>query len=153
EAATPDTVTIDTKNPTVTIDIVDSSLSDTDNSSVVNFTFSEAPVGFTLGDISATHGTMSALVMDTATTYHATFTADDGFEGQGSVTIDAAKFTDAALNANEAATPDTVTIDTLNPTVAIDIVDGSLSDTDNSSLVNFVFSEAPGASFTLGDIS
>src|SRR5213076_2536548 len=143
EAAPPDTVTIDTKNPTVTIDIVDSSLSDTDNSSVVNFTFSEAPVGFALGDISATNGVMSALVMDDATHYHATFTANDGIENTGSVTVDAAKFTDAALNANEAAIADTVTIDTKNPTVTIDIVDSSLSDSDNSSLVNFTFSEPP----------
>src|SRR6185503_18533235 len=78
----------------------------------VDFTFSEAPVGFVLGDIAATNGTMSALVMDDPTHWHATFTADDGFEGVGSVTVDAAKFTDAALNANPAATPDTVTIDT-----------------------------------------
>src|SRR5436190_13430952 len=95
---------------------------------------------------------MSALLMDTATTYHPTFTADDGVEGRGSVTTDAAKFTDAALKTNEAATPDTVTIDTKNPTVTIDIVDSSLSDTDNSSVVNFTFSEAP-VGFTLGDIS
>src|SRR5436190_1908124 len=95
---------------------------------------------------------MSALVMDTATTYHATFTADDGFEGQGSVTIDAAKFTDAALNTNEAATPDTVTIDTKNPTVTIDIVDSSLSDSDNSSFIKFTFREGL-VGFTLSDIS
>ncbi|MDH2357337.1 Ig-like domain-containing protein, partial [Bradyrhizobium sp. SSUT112] len=135
--------TIDTLNPTVTIDIVATSLSDTTNSSLVNFTFSEAPVGFDITDISPTHGAISNLVQDTATTWHATFTADDGFEGQGSVTVDAAKFTDAALNTNDAATPDTVTIDTLNPTVTIDIVATSLSDTTNSSLVNFTFSEAP----------
>ena len=152
EAATPDTVTIDTANPTVVIDIVDTALSDTDNNSLVTFAFSEAPVGFTLGDISPTHGTMSNLIMVDATHYTAVFTADDGFEGQGSVTVDAAKFTDAALNANEAATPDTVTIDTLNPTVVIDIVDTALSDTDNNSLVTFAFSEAP-VGFTLGDIS
>src|SRR5690349_43152 len=79
-------------------------------------------------------------------------TADDGFEGQGSVTVDAAKFTDAALNPNEAATPDTVPIDTKNPTVVVDIVDGSLSDTDNSSLVTFAFSEAP-VGFTAADIT
>src|SRR5205823_6384055 len=91
-----DTVTIDTKNPTVTVDIVDTSLSDTDNSSIVNFTFSEAPgASFTLADISATNGVMSALVMDDATHYHATFTANDGIEDVGSVTVDAAKFTDA----------------------------------------------------------
>src|SRR5204863_226662 len=108
--------------------------------------------GFVLGDISATNGVMSALVMDDATHYHATFTANDGIENTGSVTVDAAKFTDAALNANEAAIADTVTIDTKNPTVTIDIVDSSLSDTDNSSVVNFTFSEAP-VGFTLGDIS
>ena len=38
-------------NPTVTVDIVDPSLSDSDNSSVVTFTFSEAPVDFTAADI------------------------------------------------------------------------------------------------------
>ena len=41
-----------------------------------------------------------------------------------------------------AAGTDTVAIDTLNPTVAVDIVDASLNDTDNSSLVTFAFSEA-----------
>src|SRR5437762_2938933 len=153
-APTPDTVTIDTKNPTVTVDIVDTSLSDTDNSSLVNFTFSEAPgASFTLADISRSEERRVGKVIDDATPYHATFTANDGIEDVGSVTVDAAKFTDAALNDNVSATPDSVTIDTKNPTVTVDIVDTSLSDTDNSSLVNFTFSEAPGASFTLADIS
>ena len=40
-------------NPTVTVDIVDGALSDGDTSSVVTFTFSEAPVGF---DASRHHG-------------------------------------------------------------------------------------------------
>ena len=39
-------MTIDTKNPTVTVAIVDASLSDTDNSSMVTITFSEVPTGF-----------------------------------------------------------------------------------------------------------
>src|SRR5205809_3563725 len=125
---------------------MDSYLIDTENSSIVNLTRSEAPVGFTLGDISATHGTMSALVMDTATTYHATFTADDGFEGQGSVTIDAAKFTDAALNTNEAATPDTVTIDTKNPTATIDITDSSQNASNNSAVITYTYTETPAGS-------
>src|SRR5207237_4078875 len=80
---------------------------------------------------------------------HATFTANAGIEDVGSVTVDAAKCTGAALNENVAATHDSVTIHTKNPTVTVDIVDTSLSDTDNSSIVNFTFSEAPGASFTL----
>ncbi|MHC2273867.1 hypothetical protein ACVME8_000478 [Bradyrhizobium diazoefficiens] len=143
---------VDATPPTVAINIVDTSLSDTDNSSDVTFTFSEAPVGFTLSDITATNGTVTGLVMDDATHYHATFTANDGFEGQGSVTIAANKFTDAALNQNVAATPDSVTIDTDNPTVTVDIVDGALSDGDNSSVVTFTFSEAP-VGFTAAGIT
>src|SRR4029453_12246055 len=61
-----DTVSIDTKNPTVLVNIVDTDLSDTDNSSVVTFTFSEAPVGFTAGDISAVGGSVSGLIQDPA---------------------------------------------------------------------------------------
>ena len=50
-------------------------------------------------------------------------------------------YTDLAGNTGAAAR-DTVAIDTLNPTVTVDIVDASLNDTDNSSLVTFAFSEA-----------
>ena len=49
-------------------------------------------------------------------------------------------YTDLALNTGTAGS-DTVAIDTLNPTVTVDIVDASLNDTDNSSLVTFEFSE------------
>ena len=150
----PDDYIVDTTPPSVTINIIDSSLSDSDNSSLVNFTFSEDPVtSFTLSDISATNGVMSNLVKDTDTNYHATFTANDGIENTGSVTVDADKFTDAALNGNDAATMDTIAIDTKNPTVIIGIVDSLLSNSDNSSVVNFTFSEDPGLSFTLADIS
>jgi VCBS repeat-containing protein len=115
---------IDTKNPTVTVNIVDTALSDSDNNSQVTFTFSEVPTGFELGDISTVGGTVSELIQNlgvdpTGRTYTATFTATDGFEGQGAVMIDANKFTDAALNPNETATLDTVNIDTTSPTVTV----------------------------------
>ncbi len=149
-----DTVAIDSANPTVSVDIVASALSDGTPSSQVNFVFSEAPgASFTLADIAASHGSVSNLVMDDATHYHATFTAADGFEGQGTVTIAAGKFNDAAGNANLADSSDTVAIDSANPTVSVDIVASALSDGTPSSQVNFVFSEAPGASFTLADIA
>ena len=112
-----DTVSIDTKNPSVSIDIVDLTLNDADPESVVNFTFSEPPVGFEIGDVTAVNGVMSDLVMDNSTTYHATFTADDNQDGTGTVTVDAGNFSDAMGNANIAASPDTVLIDRLNPTV------------------------------------
>src|SRR6185503_13019794 len=129
-----DNVTIDTQNPTVAVNIVDGALSDTDNSSVVTFTFSEAPVGFTAADISATHGTVTGLTQDlvgdpSGKTYTATFTADDGFTGIGSVSV-TGSYTDAALNLGSGCS-DNVTIATENPTVVVDIVDGALSDGDS----------------------
>ena len=146
-----DTVTIDTLNPTVAVNIVDGSLSDTDNSSQVTFTFSEAPTNFDAADISAVGGAISGLtVTANPLVYTATFTATDGFSNTGSVTVGTA-WQDAAGNAGVGGS-DTVTIDTLNPTVAVNIVDGSLSDTDNSSQVTFTFSEAP-TNFDAADIS
>jgi hypothetical protein len=56
-----------------------------------------------------------------------------------------------ALNLGGAGS-DTGGIDTENPTVTVNIVDGALSDGDPSSVVTFTFSEAPGASFTESDI-
>jgi len=52
-------VAIDTQNPTVAVDIADASLSDADNSSLVTFTFSEAPLDFTVEDLVAVGGTLS----------------------------------------------------------------------------------------------
>jgi hypothetical protein len=49
-------VTIDTANPTVAVNVVDTSLSDGDNSSQVTFTFSEAVGDFAEGDIVVTGG-------------------------------------------------------------------------------------------------
>ena len=56
-----DTVAIDRANPTVTVDVGGSRLSDGDPTSTVTFTFSEAPVGFDTGDITAVGGTLSGL--------------------------------------------------------------------------------------------
>ena len=59
--------------------------------------------------------------------------------------------TDAVPNRGGAGS-DTGDIDTVNPTVTVDIVYGALNDGDTSSVVTFAFSEAPGASFTESDI-
>ncbi|WP_453955201.1 Ig-like domain-containing protein [Bradyrhizobium sp. USDA 377] len=128
-------------------------MSDGTPSSNVTFTFSEAPgASFTAADITATNGTISGLTQDDATHYHATFTATDGVSAAGSVSVTAGGYTDPAGNLGGAGT-DTVTIDRLNPTVAVDIVATSLSDGTPSSNVTFTFSEAPGASFTAADIA
>ena len=145
-----DDVPIDRLNPTVTVAIVDASLSDTNTSSVVNFTFSEATTNFILSDITAIGGEVTNLT-GMGTSYSATFTATDGFSGTGSVTVTANSYTDAAGNLGATGTGE-VPIDRLNPTVTVAIVDAALSDTNISSVVNFTFSEAT-TNFLLSDIT
>ena len=98
------------------MDIVDPSLSDSDNSSVVTFTFSEAPTNFDASDITPVGGSISGF---TATAnplvYTAIFTATDGFSGTGSVSVGPALH-DAAGNPGVGGS-DNVSIDRLNPTV------------------------------------
>src|SRR5262249_51390820 len=138
-----DTVAIDRANPTVTVDVAASSLSDGTPSSTVTFSFSEAPTGFTLADITAVGGTMNGLTTTAdPLVYTATFTATDGFTGTGSVSVTAGSYTDAALSTAGPGS-DTVAIDRTNPTVAVDIAGTSLSDGAPSSTVTFTFSEAP----------
>ncbi len=146
-------LTADQTPPTVAINIEDTALSDTDNASNVTFLFSEDPgTSFVLGDISVTNGAMSDLVKDDATHYHATFTADDGIEDTGSVTVNVTKFTDAALNNNVAATPDTVSFDTKNPTVAItDDEPGVAKFSGGSVIYTFTFSEVV-TDFTVDEV-
>ena len=86
-----------------------------------------------------------------ATHYEAMVTANGGFFGTGTVSVTAGSYTDAAVNLGSGGF-DNVPIDTVNPTVTVDIVDPTLSDSDNSSVVTFTFSEAP-VDFTAADIT
>ncbi|NMG75816.1 retention module-containing protein, partial [Aromatoleum diolicum] len=146
-----DTVPVDRSNPTLTVNIVDPALSDTDTSSQVTFTFSEAPVGFELGDIVAVGGTVTNLQATAdPLVFTATFTADDGFSGTASVSVANDLYTDAAGNLGSGGS-DTVAVDTANPALTVNIADEQLNDGDSSSQVTFTFSEAP-VGFTAGDI-
>ena len=146
-----DTVTIDTLNPTLAVDIVNASLNDGTNSSLVSFEFSEDVAGFDNSDVNVSGGTLSDFTLVDGNSYTAIFTADDAVETTGSVSVAAASYTDVAGNTGGAGT-DTVTIDTLNPTLAVDIVNASLNDGTNSSLVSFEFSEDV-AGFDNSDVS
>jgi Ca2+-binding RTX toxin-like protein len=147
----------DLAKPTVTVDIVDSTLDDADNASQVTFTFSEAIAtgSLTLSDVSAANGVLSNLtVAANGLSATATFTAADNVKGTGSVSIAADKFTDVSGNQNSLSNTASVAIDTQNPAVTVDIVDTMLNGADNISLVTFTFSEAIAAgSFTLADVS
>jgi len=145
-----DTVPIDTVAPSVIVDIVDTTLNSTDKVSTVTFTFSDAPVGFTLADTTAVGGTVSGLTPTAdPKVFTATFTATDGFTGTGSVSVADASYTDTAGNPGTSGS-DTVPIDTVAPSVIVDIVDPSLNSTDKVSTVTFTFSDAP-VGFTLAD--
>src|SRR4029079_19743936 len=141
-----DTVSIDRLNPTVAVDVVDAALSDGDTNSSVTFTFSEKVSDATFGGlasgagITVVGGALSALSWNAGhTAATATFTATDGFSGTGSGTGDAG-YTDVSGNTGTSGA-DTVSIDRLNPTVAVDVVDAALSDGDTNSSVTFTFSE------------
>ena len=144
-------VAIDNVAPTVTVDIADASLSDADNSSVVTFEFSEAVTGFAANDVTVNNGTLSNFSTVDSNTYTATFTANDGVVATGSVSVDSSSYTDAAGNTGSSGA-DNVSIETLNPTVIVNIVDAMLSDSDNSTNVTFEFSETV-FGFTVGDIT
>jgi Ca2+-binding RTX toxin-like protein len=112
----------DTTKPSVTVDIVDTTLNDADNSSQVTFTFSEAidAASFTFDDVSATNGLLFGLVVAAdGLSATATFTATDNVNGTGSVSVAADRFTDLAGNQNDASNSDTVAINTVTSSSAI----------------------------------
>jgi hypothetical protein len=75
------------------------------DSAAITFTFSEVPVGFGQASVKVSGGTLSGLAVDQndAKVYHATFTPTAGVQSlSGAISIDAAKFLDAAGNAGTA---------------------------------------------------
>src|SRR5207237_412942 len=92
-------------------------------------------------------GSLSALTWNADHTgATATFTAAQDSETAGSVAVVSYKIGRASGRAGES---DTVTIDTRNPTVAVDIVDDSLNDGDVLSNVTFSFSEVVNQSWVV----
>ena len=75
---------IDTLGPSVTVNILRASLSDNNLTSFVTFDFSSAPTDFTLSDVTAIGGALSAFTqIGNSSNYRATFTAADNFVGAG----------------------------------------------------------------------
>src|SRR5206468_1721473 len=121
-------VTIDTKNPTVMVTFVPTSLSDSSNSSVVSFSCSEAVMSFTDSDVGATHGTLSPTSATRRTSYASSAAA--GCDGGSGAAIATANYTDLVGNTGSGNSA-SVTIDTKNPTVMVTFVTTPLSDSTN----------------------
>ncbi|WP_438811106.1 Ig-like domain-containing protein [Rhodopirellula halodulae] len=106
-----DSVAIDTLNPEVVVDIVDTLLDENDNVSVVTFIFSENVIDFIGADVVVSNGTLSDF-SGSGMNYSATFTADPTVDGTGTVTVPAGSFTDAAGNFGNGSS-DTVVLERL----------------------------------------
>ena len=94
-------------------------MNDADTVSNVTFEFSETVTGFTESDVTVVGGVLSAFTAVDGDSFTATFTATDGVETTGSVTVGTG-YTDTAGNTGTGGS-DTVTIDTLNPSVTVNI--------------------------------
>ncbi|WP_166454860.1 Ig-like domain-containing protein [Duganella aquatilis] len=142
---------LDTTAPTVAMSS-DASTLRAGQSATISFTFSEAPSGFTLGDLIATGGTLSGF---TATSnplvYTVVLTPTAGFNGNASVTLGNNLYTDAAGNDGSGGSSPVISVDTLAPTLAITSSASALKAGD-SATITFTFSDAPSA-FALGSIS
>ena len=108
---------IDTVVPTIVI-TSDKVALKTGETAAITFTLSESATDFGEDDVTVSGGTLSNF-SGTGASYTATFTPTAASTTAGSISVAAAKFTDAAGNANIASDPLVLTIDTAVPTIAI----------------------------------
>lgn len=143
-------VLVDAVGPTVAISSDKAALKQGDTATIT-FTFSEAPVGFSAGDITVGGGVIGP-VTGSGTVYSAVFTPTNNIaSGSASIAVAAGAVEDAAGNGNSAGSLSSITFDTLAPTLAITSNIGSLKAGDTAT-VTFTFSENPGSTFTNADI-
>ncbi|WP_195763541.1 Ig-like domain-containing protein [Duganella guangzhouensis] len=144
---------LDLVAPTMTITSSASALK-AGETALLTFTFSEAPSNFTVGDLVAINGNLSAFgVTANPLVYTAVLTPTAGLAGgAGSgVTLAAGMYTDLAGNAGAAVSSPLISIDTAPPVLNISSSSTSLK-IGESAVITFSFSELP-IGFTLGDIS
>jgi large repetitive protein len=142
-------ITIDTVAPTVTIAATPTTVR-AGQTAQLTFTLSEASTTFTTADVTATGGTVSGFA-GSGTVYTALFTPTANFSGNAAVSVGASAFTDAAGNDNAAATPLSITVDTLAPTVAITSSVSSVA-SGSTATITFTLSEAS-TDFAASDVT
>ena len=144
---------IDTQRPTATIVLADANLT-VGETTTVTITFSEAVSGFTLADLAAPNGSLSALSSsDGGITWTATFTPTINVQDATNViTLNNTGVADLAGNAGAGTTNSAnYTVNTLQPTATVVVSNPALRVGDTS-LVTITFSEAV-TGFTNADLS
>ncbi|NAW64113.1 Ig-like domain-containing protein, partial [Photobacterium halotolerans] len=139
----------DTTPPTVSISSNKTALK-SGETATITFTLSESSSNFAIGDVAVTGGSLSNFT-GSGTTYSATFTPDANSTAGATINIAAGKFTDAAGNNNTAATPETITVDTVLPTVTISSDKPALKQGETAT-ITFTLSESS-SDFTVGDVA
>ena len=110
--------------------------------SAITFRLSEPATNFTAADVIVTGGVLSGFA-GTATTYTATFTPTAGYDGVGTIAVNADSFTDAAGNPNLAGMlASAIRIDTAPPTLVITASKGALK-AGETAVLTFTLSETP----------
>ncbi len=141
---------IDTKAPTLVINLSDTDLK-IGETSTVTFQFSEAVTGFVIGDIAAQNGALSGFTTVDADTFTATFTPNVNVEDATNIiSVVNNSYTDIAGNAGVGASSSNYSIDTKAPTLVINLSDTALT-VGETSTITFQFSEAV-SGFVIGDI-
>ncbi|WP_298547738.1 Ig-like domain-containing protein [uncultured Aquimarina sp.] len=105
-------------SPTVSITLSDVTLT-VGETSIITFTFSEVPVGFTEADVTVQNGTLSGFTITADTTiYTGVFTPTQNLQDATNIISVGTGYTDAAGNMGIAANSDNYTIDTTPPNSA-----------------------------------
>ncbi|HEY9234115.1 MAG TPA: Ig-like domain-containing protein [Phenylobacterium sp.] len=150
-SASSPTINIDTVAPAVAISSNLSAMKAGDLATIA-FTFSEAPAGFDMGDITVAGGSISGFTTTLdPNVYTATFAPAVGQTGTASIAVAAGSYTDQLGNLGGAGSTPFITYDTELPTVAISMSDTALK-IGETSVVTFTFSEAV-TGFTTADVN
>lgn len=123
------------------------------DTATATFSFSAAPVGFTVDDVSAINGALSGLVATgNPLVYTALFTPDSGLNGAtAGLSVAAGAYADSFGDLGLAGVSPTIAIDTLAPTVSVTSSTASLRSGETAK-ITLTFSEAV-TGFDLGDLS
>ena len=144
-------ISVDTVAPTITITRAGTGTLKIGSTETITFSLSESSTDFTVGDVTVAGGTLSNFTAVSATVYTATFTPWATFQGTATVTVAAAKFTDASGNPNQAASLN-VAVDTLPPTVTITRSGNATLKIGSTDTITFTLSESS-TTFVSSDVT
>ena len=113
---------VDTVTPTVAVGLSSTDVNIAHNTATVTFTFSEAPTAFSLSDVTAVGGKLSALTEVNATTHTATFTGAVNTDiNDAAVSVTAGSWQEVNGNPGAAGSSGDFVVDTVTPTVSVGV--------------------------------